>query len=288
MIEANLCDELSQATVLDASTSKFPTFPPSLFTSFDFMSRSPALSDLPVEDDRDPRVDQATGHSELGITVRSGALSTRVASDASFASDPENPSTDSISNPHSPVQPTLSSNAVLPKGTPSAIGALRLHKSAVFQSYSTPFRNRNLNLISPQINITPTKAVNEEANFILEAARAQHNMCILEQQLAAVKVDETIALGNLYRFRAQTAECKLEDANIDVGRIRHDICKSGIILHNPRKRRRASFTESTVACISSVNTEDINVPRQRGSSHHKFITSNTPNDKLLHELDNNR
>ncbi|KAI6033570.1 P-loop containing nucleoside triphosphate hydrolase protein [Pisolithus microcarpus] len=188
MIEANLCDELSQAMVLDPSTSKFPTFPPSLFTSFDFMSHSPALSDLPVEDDWDPRVDQAMGHSELGIAVRSGAL----------------------------MQPTLSSNAVLPKGTPSAIGALRLHKSAVFQSYSTPFRNHNLNLVSPQINSTPTKVVNEEgsdtelereeANFVLEAVHAQCNVCILEQQLAAVKVDETIALGNLYQFRAQTAE----------------------------------------------------------------------------------
>ncbi|KAI6017685.1 hypothetical protein BKA83DRAFT_4128244 [Pisolithus microcarpus] len=249
MIEANLCDELSQATVLDASTSKFPTLPPSLFTSFDFMSRSPALSDLPVEDDRDPRVDQATGHSELGIAVHSGALSTRVASDASFASDPENPSTDSISNPHSPVQPTLSSNAVLPKGTPSAIGALRLRKSAVFQSYSTPFRNRNLNLVSPQINSTPTKAVDEEGSDT-ELEREEANF-VLEAQLAAAKVDETIALGNLYRFRAQTAERKLEDANIDVGRIRHDIRKSGVVLHNPRKRRRASFTESTVAFHST-------------------------------------
>ncbi|KAI6017751.1 hypothetical protein BKA83DRAFT_4128296 [Pisolithus microcarpus] len=248
MIEVNLCDELSQVMVLDTSTSKFPTLPPSLFTSFDFMSRSPALSDLPVEDDWDPRVDQAMGCSELGIAVCSGALST----------DPENPSTDSISNPHPPVQPTLSSNAVLPKGTPSAIGALRLCKSAVFQSYSTPFRNHNLNPVSPQINSTPTKAVNEEgsdteleqeeANFILEAACAQRNVCILEQQLAAAKVDEMIALGNLYRFRAQTAERKLEDANIDVGCIHHDICKSGVVLHNPHKHRRASFTESTVAC----------------------------------------
>ncbi|KAI6017740.1 hypothetical protein BKA83DRAFT_19104 [Pisolithus microcarpus] len=227
------------------------------------MSRSPALSDLPVEDDWDPRVDQAMGCSELGIAVCSGALST----------------TDSISNPHPPVQPTLSSNAVLPKGTPSAIGALRLCKSAVFQSYSTPFRNHNLNPVSPQINSTPTKATHsnvlthhlgwrsgwlaylqvneegsdteleqEEANFILEAACAQRNVCILEQQLAAAKVDEMIALGNLYRFRAQTAERKLEDANIDVGCIHHDICKSGVVLHNPHKHRRASFTESTVAC----------------------------------------
>ncbi|KAI6018650.1 hypothetical protein BKA83DRAFT_4127802 [Pisolithus microcarpus] len=113
-------------------------------------------------------------------------------------------------------------------------------------------------------------------------------MCILEQQLAAAKVDEMIALGNLYRFRAQTAERKLEDANIDVGCIHHNIHKSGIILHNPCKHCQASFTESTVACISSVNTEDINVPRWQGLSHHKFIASNMPNDKLLHELDNNR
>ncbi|KAI6004787.1 hypothetical protein EDD15DRAFT_2191562 [Pisolithus albus] len=212
-----------------------------------------------VEDD-DPRVDQAKSQSELGIVVRSGALSTRVASDTS-ASDPKNPSTDSTSNPHSPVQRSISSNVVLPKGTPSAIGALRLCKSAVFQSYSTPFRNRNLNFFSPKTNSTPAKAVDdegsdielerEEANFVLEAACAQRNVCILEQQLAAAKVDETIALGNLYRFRAQTAECKLEDANIDVGRIRHDIRKSGVVLHNPRKRRRASFTESTVAFHST-------------------------------------
>ncbi|KAI6020331.1 hypothetical protein PISMIDRAFT_45530, partial [Pisolithus microcarpus 441] len=70
----------------------------------------------------------------------------------------------------------------------------------------------------------------EEANFVLEAAHAQRNVCILEQQLAAAKVEEMVALGNLYRFRAQEAEHKLEDANIDVGRIRHDIRKSGIAL----------------------------------------------------------
>ncbi|KIK21888.1 hypothetical protein PISMIDRAFT_103254, partial [Pisolithus microcarpus 441] len=93
-----------------------------------------------------------------------------------------------------------------------------------------------------------TELEREEANFVLEAVRAQCNVCILEQQLAAAKVDETIALGNLYWFRAQTAERKLEDANIDVGRIRHNIRKSGVVLHNPCKHRRASFTESTVAC----------------------------------------
>ncbi|KAI6013427.1 hypothetical protein PISMIDRAFT_656365 [Pisolithus microcarpus 441] len=71
-----------------------------------------------------------------------------------------------------------------------------------------------------------TELEQEEANFVLEAARAQCNMCILEQQLAAAKVDEMIALGNLYRFRAQTAEHKLEDTNIDVGCI---CCREGIL-----------------------------------------------------------
>ncbi|KAI6018442.1 hypothetical protein PISMIDRAFT_123307 [Pisolithus microcarpus 441] len=94
-----------------------------------------------------------------------------------------------------------------------------------------------------------TELEQEEANFVLAAVCAQHNMCILEQQLAAAKVDETIALGDLYQFRAQMAEHKLKDTNIDVGCIRHDICKSGVILHNPHKHCRASFTKSTVACV---------------------------------------
>ncbi|KAI6010216.1 hypothetical protein PISMIDRAFT_115222 [Pisolithus microcarpus 441] len=75
----------------------------------------------------------------------------------------------------------------------------------------------------------------EEANFVLEAVHAQCNVFILEQQLAAVKVEETVALGNLYQFRAQEAECKLEDADIDVRHIFHDICKRSVTLHNPCK-----------------------------------------------------
>ncbi|KIK20407.1 hypothetical protein PISMIDRAFT_13003 [Pisolithus microcarpus 441] len=224
------------------------------------MSRS-LLTNPPVENENS-RADQAVSPSESGMSVCSGDLSARVASDSpKFASVPETPIVNSTMNPPSPVQPIISSDAVLPRGTPSAIGALRLCRSAVYQPYSTPFRNLSINPVSPKTTYMSTEGADgegddidlerEEANFVLEAACAQRNVCILEQQLAAAKVEETVALGNLYWFRAQEAERKLEDANIDVGRIRHDIRKSGVALHNSCKRRRASSAESTLAVHST-------------------------------------
>ncbi|KAI5980697.1 hypothetical protein EDD15DRAFT_2205356 [Pisolithus albus] len=184
----------------------------------------------------------------------------QVVPNSSFANVPETPSIDSTSNGMPSVQRSRG-DAVLPKGTPSAIGMLRL---------------RSFNSASPKITYVPAAVVDqesddiererEEANFVLEAAHAQHNVCILEQQLAAAKVEEMVALGNLYRFRAQEAERRLEDANVDVGRIPHDICKNGVALRNPRKRRRASFAESTVACtcpqsISSFYFSDVHMKK---------------------------
>ncbi|KIK18067.1 hypothetical protein PISMIDRAFT_14616 [Pisolithus microcarpus 441] len=120
------------------------------------MSHSPALSDLPVEDDWDPRVDQAMGHSELGIAVRSGALK------------------------------------------------YETHSNVL--THRLGWRSGWLAYLQVNEEGSDTELEREEANFVLEAVHAQCNVCILEQQLAAVKVDETIALGNLYQFRAQTAE----------------------------------------------------------------------------------
>ncbi|KAI5983212.1 hypothetical protein EDD15DRAFT_2376777 [Pisolithus albus] len=222
------------------------------------MSHSSVLTDPPVEEDS--KVERATSPSEPGISVRSGASGTRVVPNSSFANVPETPSIDSTSNGMPSVQRSRG-DAVLPKGTPSAIGTLRLRRSAVYQLHSSPFPTHSFNSASPKITYVPAEVVDqesddiererEEANFVLEAARAQCNVCILEQQLAAAKVEEMVALGNLYRFRAQEAERRLEDANVDVGRIRHDIRKNGVALQNPRKHRRASFTESTVAFRSS-------------------------------------
>ncbi|KAI6019439.1 hypothetical protein PISMIDRAFT_11285 [Pisolithus microcarpus 441] len=75
---------------------------------------------------------------------------------------------------------------------------------------------KTMQLASPKATYAPTemadgedidiKVEQEEANFILEAVHAQCNVFILEQQLAAVKVEEMVALGNLYWFRAQEAK----------------------------------------------------------------------------------
>lgn len=104
----------------------------------------------------------------------------------------------------------------------------------------------------------------EDVQLVLVAARAQRNVCLLEHKLTSARVEESEALGNLYRFRMQEAQCRLEDANIDVGFIRHDIFKNGVPLHNGHKRRRTSsslhdsiiarmyhFAHSSIYLISS-------------------------------------
>ncbi|KAI6016726.1 hypothetical protein EDC04DRAFT_2608361 [Pisolithus marmoratus] len=52
----------------------------------------------------------------------------------------------------------------------------------------------------------------EEAWFLLEVAQAQHLGCSIEQELAKVKLQQNIVLGELYKFCAEEAEWRLEIA----------------------------------------------------------------------------
>ncbi|KAG6375183.1 hypothetical protein JVT61DRAFT_3392 [Boletus reticuloceps] len=178
---------------------------------------------------------------------------------------PGTPDADSPSNSSSPVLSVRSvargPGEVL-TGTPSAIGALKRNTFVSFKQYGTPYKNDNAGFSESPRKIHRTVVVEkpvfdtsqreeeereeEEAKFILEAVRAQRNVCILEKQLATAKLEETVALGNLYRFRAHEAERRLGDANAEVGHIRHDIRKNGVVLHNPLKRRRSSLRQSVV------------------------------------------
>lgn len=80
----------------------------------------------------------------------------------------------------------------------------------------------------------------EEAQLVLAVARAQRNVYNLEHQLVSARVEESELLGNLYRFRMQDTQRRVEGANFDIGLIRRDISKSGVPLHNRHKRRRTS------------------------------------------------
>ncbi|KAI6029120.1 hypothetical protein PISMIDRAFT_17565 [Pisolithus microcarpus 441] len=57
----------------------------------------------------------------------------------------------------------------------------------------------------------------DEAKLVLEVARAQHKICCIKQQLSTARLKEIDGLGNLYRFRAEDAERKLQYADFDLG-----------------------------------------------------------------------
>ncbi|KAG1720574.1 uncharacterized protein EDB91DRAFT_1256913 [Suillus paluster] len=85
------------------------------------------------------------------------------------------------------------------------------------------------------------------AILVLDASRAQRDVCLAEKRLADSIIKENDALGRLYRFQAGEAQKQLVNANIGIGYIRHSIRKSGIALleeSKPRKRRRTSESQT--------------------------------------------
>ncbi|KAI6034746.1 hypothetical protein BKA83DRAFT_4121794 [Pisolithus microcarpus] len=175
--------------------------------------------------------------------------------------------------PSSSAPRILSSNtgASLIRGTPAAIGLFRAPKSLItLPPHTTPFPYRNYALSfavrSPMhAQNVPVQAENvstedeggqvgeeeeeeehaerDEAKLVLEVARAQRKICRVEQQLSTARLEEIDALGNLYRFRAELAERKLQYADFDLGHVRHSIRKNGVSLcdlPSTRKRHRMS------------------------------------------------
>ncbi|KAG2132154.1 uncharacterized protein EDB93DRAFT_1107984 [Suillus bovinus] len=69
-----------------------------------------------------------------------------------------------------------------------------------------------------------------KAQLVLNATRAQRNVCLAEKTLADCVVQQNIVLGRLYQFEATEAGRKLEDADINIGYVRHSVRKIGITL----------------------------------------------------------
>ncbi|KAI6121302.1 hypothetical protein F5141DRAFT_1061089 [Pisolithus sp. B1] len=67
----------------------------------------------------------------------------------------------------------------------------------------------------------------QEAYLLLDIVRGQATVHCLEQQLVHEKLDENIALGNLYKCRAQESKRRLENAEAELGCICNSIWMSG-------------------------------------------------------------
>ncbi|KAI6018595.1 hypothetical protein PISMIDRAFT_106202, partial [Pisolithus microcarpus 441] len=67
----------------------------------------------------------------------------------------------------------------------------------------------------------------QEAYLLLDIARAQATVHHLEWQLVHAKLDENIALGNLYKCQAQESKRRLENAEAELGCIHNSIQMSG-------------------------------------------------------------
>ncbi|KAI6014888.1 hypothetical protein BKA83DRAFT_18018 [Pisolithus microcarpus] len=200
--------------------------------------------------------------------------------------------------PSSSAPRILSSNtgASLIRGTPAAIGLFRAPKSLIMLPlHTTPFPYRNYALSftvrSPMhAQNVPVQAENvstedeggqvgeeeeeeecaerDEVKLVLEVARAQRKICRVEQQLSTARLKEIDALGNLYRFRAELTERKLQYADFDLGHVRHSIQKNGVSLcdlPSTCKRRRMSDNGVTVPRIfvfvvdTCLDEEDLKV-----------------------------
>ncbi|KAI6015468.1 hypothetical protein BKA83DRAFT_4129424 [Pisolithus microcarpus] len=93
----------------------------------------------------------------------------------------------------------------------------------------------------------------QEAYLLLDIARAEATVHHLDQQLVHAKLDENIALGNLYKCQAQESKRRLENVEAELGCIRNSIWMSGATVH--RK-----------CCHEGIGDED-------GDSAHKITTS---------------
>ncbi|KIJ63225.1 hypothetical protein HYDPIDRAFT_29490 [Hydnomerulius pinastri MD-312] len=68
-----------------------------------------------------------------------------------------------------------------------------------------------------------TEAECEEAILMLEAARVKRKVRQAQKYLADCRLEEHTTFVKLYRRQAETAEKRLEDADMDVGRVRNNI-----------------------------------------------------------------
>ncbi|KAH7902924.1 hypothetical protein BJ138DRAFT_1120937 [Hygrophoropsis aurantiaca] len=168
----------------------------------------------------------------------------------------------------------------VPIGTQLAVGAIRGCKSfsclshitsissplqtsttaeiqcALFARMLVPDIYRNFYSQIPSQNDAETSDAEDaefermESELVLEVMRCQRNIWSLENKLSEARLDENIAMRNLYKLHAENTERKLEGAEFDLGCVHNSICKNEASRQNP-KRRRISSPRSEPAHLSS-------------------------------------
>ncbi|KAI6022371.1 hypothetical protein BKA83DRAFT_4126071 [Pisolithus microcarpus] len=205
---------------------------------------------------------------------------------------PETPNANiSYSQQILPVLPSSSVPRIVPsntstsliRGMPAMIGLFRARKSlTTLPPYTSPFPYHNYTLNFTVRSPVPTQNVlvqtevstedggegervgeeeeedeehmeRDEAKLVLEVARVQRKVCRTEQQLSIARIEETDALGNLYRFRAEDAERKLNHAEFDLRHFCHSIWKNGVSLCNlPSTRKCCQMSDNGLTSMVTL------------------------------------
>ncbi|KAF8126604.1 hypothetical protein EV363DRAFT_1401755 [Boletus edulis] len=145
----------------------------------------------------------------------------------------------------------------LERGTPMAIGAFKVPSSPRVSHFTTPLLSRtqhpsklstSFTFSSPSISSVTTSdseddSERDEARLLLRIVRAQRHARQLEHDVFSAQLAENTAIGDLFKFRVEQVQKKLDATEYDLGYLRNEIHKSGISLADlpsAHKRRRLS------------------------------------------------
>ncbi|KAF8131222.1 hypothetical protein EV363DRAFT_1296609 [Boletus edulis] len=160
----------------------------------------------------------------------------------------------------------------LERGTPMAIGAFKVPSSPRVSHFTMPLLSRtqhpsklstSFTFSSPSISLRPGDYIGakesvttsdseddserDEACLLLRIVRAQRHARQLEQDVISAQLAKNTAIGDLFKFRVEQVQKKLDATEYDLGYLRNEIRKSGISLADlpsACKRRRLSNENS--------------------------------------------
>ena len=98
----------------------------------------------------------------------------------------------------------------------------------------------------------------EEAQLVLEVARACRTTCQLKQELAQSRCSEGTAIANLYKYWTEEAGRKLASAKYDIGHIRNTLHTNSVIpleeTSSPHKLKCCrEYSSPSVECLSPAD-----------------------------------
>ncbi|KAF8425367.1 hypothetical protein L210DRAFT_988141 [Boletus edulis BED1] len=139
----------------------------------------------------------------------------------------------------------------LERGTPMAIGAFKVPSSPCVSHFTTPLLSRtqhplklstSFTFSSPSISSRPGDYIGAKESVTTSDSEDDSE----RERRSSAQLAENTAIGDLFKFRAEQVQKKLDATEYDLGYLRNEIRKSGISLadlSSARKRR----------CLSNEN-----------------------------------